>query len=164
LAKNQTITDHKQEIIRLIQQAAYTKDTAQVFSDFVEISSISISNTLDFTHREEREQRYMNIIHSYDKKHQELFPEMMGQLVLALDEKVQTAGTEDVLGSVFNELELANKHKAQVFTPQHVADCMALMTLASNDYQGIIEENGYISILEPCCGSGILLTGFCFSL
>lgn len=161
MVKTQTTTDHKKEIISLIKQAAYTKDVAQVFNDFLEMAAISISNVADFTHRESREQRYLDIINSYDKKHQQLFPEMLAQLVLALDEKVHTTGPEDVLGLIFHELELHSVYKGQFFTPQHVSDFMAEITCGEDDYQGNINENGYITVLEPACGSGVMLTSFC---
>jgi len=120
LVKTQAITDHKKEILNLIRETAYTKDVAQVFNDWLEMAAISISNTVDFTHRESREQRYLDIIKSYDKQRQEHFPKMLAHLVLALDEKAKTTGPEDVLGVIFHELELHDTYKGQFFTPQPV--------------------------------------------
>jgi type I restriction-modification system DNA methylase subunit len=159
VAKTQTITDHKKEIINLIKSAAYTKDIAQVFNDFLEMAAIAISNTADFTHREARESRYMDLINSYDKKYQAHFPEMLAQLVLALDEKVQTTGPEDILGLIYHELELHNKYHGQFFTPQHISDMMALMA-CGDEKQTAITKQGYITVLEPCCGSGVMVTSF----
>jgi len=153
-------TDHQKEIIKLIKQAAYDKGEYQVFNDFLEMASISISNTVDFTHREEREQRYLNIINSYDKKHQPLFPEMLANLVEALEEKAQTSGPEDVLGPIFNELELYNRYKGQFFTPQHISDMMAFIA-CGDDKQADIQEKGFLSMCEPTCGSGVMVTSFC---
>ena len=125
------------------------------------MSAISISNTVDYTHREEREQRYLDIIGSYDKKHQELFPEMLAQLVLGLDEKAQTTGTEDILGLIFHELELHSVYSGQFFTPPHISDFMAKITCGENDCQDEINERGYITVLEPACGSGVMVLSFC---
>ena len=45
-------------LVKLIEQAAYQHSVWQVFSDFLEMSAISISNSIDPVHREERENRY----------------------------------------------------------------------------------------------------------
>jgi len=151
--------DYKKEIISLLKNAAYSKDLAQVFNDFLEMAALSIANSVDFTKREERENRYLDLINSYDKRHQELFPEMLAHLVMALDEKAHTAGTEDILGIIFHELELHSVYKGQFFTPQYISDFMAEITC--DDMQGVIEEKGYIAMNEPCCGSGVMITSFC---
>lgn len=124
------------------------------------MSAISISDTVDFTHRGERESRYLEIISSYPKQHQGLFPDMFTHLVMALEEKAQTTGPEDVLGVIFHDLELHNKYKGQFFTPQPVADCMAKMT-CGNKEQADIKEKGYLSMCEPACGSGVMVMAFC---
>jgi len=152
-------TNHRQETIKLIKQAAYSRDTYQVFNDWLEMSAISISNTVDFTHREEREARYLELINTYDKRHQPLFPQMFAHLVEALEAKAQDGAPEDVLGLIFNDLELYNKYKGQFFTPQHVSDMMALMT-CGDDLQNAIDTQGFISVCEPCCGSGVMVTSF----
>jgi len=160
LARNARIDNHQQEIIKLIRQAAYSKDIYRVFNDFLEMSAITISNHCDFTHREEREARYLDIIRSYDKREQALFPEMFARLVMALDEKVATTGPEDVLGPVFHEMEMHNHFKGQFFTPQCVSDMMSMMA-CGDDTQSAIMERGYITVCEPTCGSGVMLTSFC---
>jgi hypothetical protein len=71
---------------------------------------------------------------------------MYARLVLALDEKAKTTGPEDVLGIVFNELELQNKNKGQVFTPQHIADFMASIS-CHDDVKGTVEKKGFIRFL-----------------
>jgi len=151
---------HKNEIIKLIKQAAYSKAVYQVFNDFVEMAAISIANTVDFVDYKKRESRYLDLINSYDKRYQELFPEMLGHLVLALEDKAQTTGPEDILGPIFHELELHSKYKGQFFTPQHISDFMALVT-CGDDMQSTIEEKGYIDMCEPCCGSGVMILSFC---
>lgn len=154
-----TRPDHRKEIIKLIKQASYSRDTYQVFNDWLEMSAISISNTVDFTHREEREARYLDLINLYEKRHQQLFPQMFAHLVEALEEKTQTTDPEDVLGLIFHELELHNKYKGQFFTPQAVSDMMAQMT-CGNEMQDAITQQGFISVCEPCCGSGVMVTSF----
>ena len=153
-------TDHKNEIIKLIKEVAYSRDIYQVFSDFLEMSAIAISNTSDFINYESREKRYLEIIRLYDKKHQQIFPLMLFHLIEALEEKVQTVGPEDVLGVIFNELELHNKYKSQSFTPQPLSDIISSMTFGEGG-QSKIEERGFINVLEPTVGSGVMVTSFC---
>lgn len=52
-------------------------------------------------------------------------------------------------------LELGNKWKGQFFTPYHVANVMAKMTLISANEQ--IKQQGYISVSDPACGAGVTL-------
>jgi hypothetical protein len=163
IKNNDSDTDHKKEIISLLKQAAYSKSVSQVFNDFLEMAAISVANSVDFTHRDEREKRYLSIINSYEKRHQELFPEMLAKLVLALDEKAQTVGTEDILGVIFHELELHDVYKGQFFTPHHVSDFMAEIT-CGDESQTAIQEQGYITACEPCCGSGVMVLSFCKSM
>jgi len=56
-------------------------------------------------------------------------------------------------------MEFHNVYKGQYFTPQHVADMMAKISFGEDDQT--IKENGYISVCEPTCGSGVMITNFC---
>lgn len=151
-------SDHYNKLIGLITKASYRHSKWQVFSDFVEMSAISLSNAVDLVHKQEREKRYLEIINSYEKKEQELFPEMFAHLVNALEFEATTNGPTDVLGSVFHELELHNKWKGQFFTPVHVCEAMGMMTVG--DKKQFIEEKGFIRVAEPCVGSGAMVLGF----
>jgi hypothetical protein len=155
--------NHQKEIIKLIKQASYSRSTYQVFNDWLEMSAISISNSMDFTHREEREARYLDLINAYEPRHQQLFHQMLGHLIEALHEKTETTGPEDVLGPIFHELELHNKYKGQFFTPQAVSDMMAQMVCGS-ETQDAIAEQGFINVCEPSCGSGVMITSFLKSM
>ena len=151
--------DYCKEIIKLIKKAAQSKAEYQVFNDFLEMSAISVSNSVNPIHREEREQRYLDIIGTYNKSEQQLFPQMLAMLVEGLQNKIETNGAEDILGVVFHELELHEKFKGQFFTPQCVSDMMSEMTL--QDLTELVEKQGYITACEPCCGSGVLVTSMC---
>jgi type I restriction-modification system DNA methylase subunit len=149
-------------IIKDIQNLSGRHSTWKVFSDFCEMSAISISNTVDKTHYDERENRYLEIVKQYDKKEIELFPIMFDNLVSALDECFENGKLEDVLGRIFHALELHNEWKGQFFTPMVVCDMMGEITL---QHPGkIIKERGYITVEEPACGSGATLLGIANSL
>lgn len=159
MSNNQTITDYRKEIVKLIGELGYRHSTWQVFSDFVEMSAIAISNSVDWIHKQEREKRYLEIINIYQKSEQQLFPKMLGYLVNALEDSIALeGGPTDILGQIFHELELHNKWKGQFFTPVNVCEAMGMITVG--DKAQIIEEKGYLTVGEPCVGSGAMVLGF----
>lgn len=99
-----------------------------VWRDFVTMFACSLSNPLDKEHRNKREALYLEIIKKYNKQEQEVFPELAAQTVLA---------------------------NGQIFTPYHVCELMAEMTM--DDVVKKVEQDGYISINDPCCGAGATL-------
>ena len=111
----------------------------------------SLSNPLDKEHRDKREALYLEVIKKYNKQDQELFPELAAQTVLALEKNPE----QDFLGSIFMSLNLGNEHNGQIFTPYHVCELMAEMTM--DDTVKKVEQDGYISINDPCCGAGATL-------
>lgn len=62
---------------------------------------------------------------------------------------------QDFLGSIFMSLKLGDEHNGQIFTPYHVCELMAEMTM--DDVVKKVEQDGYISINDPCCGAGATL-------
>ena len=154
--------DYKKELIKHIEALRYKYSTWQVFSDFVEMAAISISNSVNWLHKEEREERYLEIINSYDKKSQERFPEMFACLVNALQRSIKTTGLTDILGQVFHDLELHSKWHGQFFTPMSVCNAMGSMT--ATDVEEKVAENGFITVSEPCCGSGAMILGLANAL
>jgi len=141
------------ELLNLIKQLSHSRDCREVFTDFMEITAITISNSVDKLNFTERENQYLNTMKKYTPEHQKLFPEMLSRLVIALGN-----APFDVLGKLFYELGLPDKNKSQIFTPQHIADMMGALVL-SNDNK-TISEQGFISFHDSCCGSGVLSLGF----
>lgn len=154
-ARIKTIMDH-------IRQLGYKHNAWQVFSDFCELSALSISNAVDQVHYEEREKQYLELVKRYDKKELDLFPQMLASLIDVLQEHAESHYPEDVLGQIFHELELHNKWKGQFFTPTHVCDMMGRISLSEDDQT--IAEQGYITVCEPCVGSGAMVLGLAKAL
>jgi len=155
---------HSKTLLKLIQEAAYSKTQRAVFSDFVEATAISIVNLSNFKPKEvweNRERRYLDIINSYERRHQLLFPQMVKELELALTEKVHTTGPEDILGAIYHSLDMGKSERGQFFTPQEISDLMAKMVYSLSERNASIKEKGYIALAEPTCGSGVMITGFC---
>jgi hypothetical protein len=159
MSKAQTISDYRKKIVKTIGDLGYRHSTWQVFSDFVEMSAIALSNTVDWIHREEREKRYLEIINTYSKSEQKRFPEMLAYLTNAMEDSlVLSGGPTDILGQVFHELKLHNKWKGQFFTPVPVCEAMGMMMVG--DKAQMVKEKGFITVCEPCVGSGAMVLGF----
>jgi len=149
-------TDHMAELIKLIRNLSQKYGVWRVFEDFVGMYAIAISNAVDWAHRDERESAYMKIVAQYDNADVGLFPQMMLHLVGEMERNADDP--VDVLGVVFHNLELHNKYKGQFFTPQSVCDMMGMMAIGENGLD--VEKKGFVSICEPCCGSGAIVLGF----
>jgi len=121
-----------------------------VFGDFVECAALAISNRVDLAPYDAREARYMEIVRSYaDPDHFRLFAKAMVEL-----QKLYLADPcgSDVLGTLFQDMDLANSHAGQFFTPFNVSYMMAQMTMS--DIREKVEQDGFITMCDPCSGAG----------
>ena len=154
----------KKEIVKAIEGMAYRHAKWQVFSDWVEMMAVSLSNACDFAHAEEREQRYLDMTKSYTKEELDEMASMFGLLVEALEEEVQGGGPTDILGHVYHALELHNKWKGQFFTPVNICEMMGEMISPTSEAGDVIKDKGYFTVCEPCVGSGAMVLGMAKAL
>lgn len=148
-----TANPHVRSLIRAIEARAHSRSTYDVFRDFVEAAACSISCAIDPRNRETRETRYGQIMERYEEAERNAFPEMLGELVMALD-----ADASDVLGQVFGALELGNKWVGQFFTPDHICRLIAEMSVGdAESYHRQVAERGFITAMEPACGAGAMV-------
>ena len=145
----------RKDLIQLLQRNGYSHDLHQVFSDFVEMGALAYSNLADLRNRDEREKRYLDIVKRYKPEEIERFAHALGALKMCL----QLSGFDDVLGSVFMELELGNKWAGQFFTPFSVSQAMARMS-ADDKLANTIRERGFVTVNDPCTGGGAMLIAF----
>lgn len=141
---------HQSNLVKMIRDAAYRHSAWRVFTDFLALSAIAVSNAVDLRYREEREKKYLEIISAYDREEVNTISKMLAELVLALE-----AEMTDVLGQVFMELELGSKWSGQFFTPMHL--CRMMARIALEDVDEKIKEKGYITIQEPTAGGGAMI-------
>ena len=97
--------EHRRELAKLIKQASYSHATWQVWDDFIYMGAAAIAQPLNWV--QSREDEYLRRIKRYDKKTQEMFPLMLAETVMALEQE----GLVDVLGGIYMELELMNHWK-----------------------------------------------------
>lgn len=144
-----TAVQHRQEIIKLLRANTDRRNLWDVFGDFVEMGAIAIANAADWKQAPEREKRYMAIAKRYEKEEIVRFPMMLGHLAAALELQ-----PSDVLGSIFGELEIANKHCGQFFTPYPLCQVMAKLTVDPAEARKLVKERGFIAVMEPAVGAG----------
>ena len=137
--------------IQLIKEIADRsgKRAGQVMDDAVEMMAIAHSK-LDLRQAERREDRYLQIIRSYQHEADRMaHPELMAILMAMLEKDPR-----DVLGPIYVELGQANGRLGQIFTPPALCRLMASMTFEKGFVTETIAQNGFISVCEPACGAG----------
>ena len=143
------------EFQKVFSKLCNTKSAWQAWSDFVELTAISISNATEIRYKvkQEREERYMNIIGQYTKGEQAVFSELVSILVGSLERDCE----QDFLGEMFMALELGSHWKGQFFTPYSL--CKAMASINIQDAKDKIGQKGYVSVNDPACGAGATLIG-----
>lgn len=149
--KSEKVSDPQKAFMDAFGRLTRRHRAWDVWRDFITMLACALSNPVDKEHYNEREALYLKTIKKYNKQEQNLFPELGAQTVLALEENPE----QDFLGSIFMSLNLGNKDSSQFFTPYHVCELMAEVTM--DDTVQKVEQDGYISINDPCCGAGATL-------
>ena len=147
--------DYLKEFISKLQNLDHSKRVDNVFQDFLKLSAYAIAQP--FYRSPEIEKNYLDIINKYTKKQAEEFSKLLAFLVMALEEKHQ-----DFLGCVYMKLNLGNVATGQFFTPYHVSKMMAEICFVDIEKQ--LEEKDFITLAEPCCGSGRMIIAYAETL
>lgn len=148
--------DTEKEFLNTFRQLSERHSSWSAWHDFIFASAAAISNRFDKRPGvwHERENRYLTLIKQYTKDEQRALPHLLALTI----EAFQTNPAQDFLGKLFMELELSNHWKGQFFTPYSVADLMSAATIGDGESaREKIREQGYISINDPTCGSGVML-------
>lgn len=159
MGKQTNVPDSCKNLVKALRSVSYSHAIYEVFQDWLAVSAIAISNAVDLMQHKRREEVYMEIIQKYTKSEQEKLAEAFAELVLALQHEQSIHGPTDILGQVFHALELHSKYKGQFFTPPHVCELMGMITLDGDNLAMTIEKKGYITVCEPCIGSGGMVLG-----
>lgn len=143
--------DWGKEFIKTFHTLSYNHRTWDVWQDLIVMCACAISNSLDKENYECREKRYLETVNKYTKEEQKIFPELVACITMALEENPE----QDFLGKLFMELNLSDKSRDQFFTPYHVCELMADVTVENALSE--VQSKGYISVYDPCCGAGATL-------
>nr|DAN81518.1 MAG TPA: type I restriction-modification system methyltransferase [Caudoviricetes sp.] len=132
--------------------SGYKWDYWTLWTDFIEMMAISISNAVDLRHKDAREERFEDIAKKYTSEEMNIFKQMYADLIVDLE-----MDPRDVLGEIFMELGLGDKWKGQFFTPHGLSRVMTRITLSKDKIQKSISDKGFVSISEDACGGGATL-------
>lgn len=157
-------SDHRKNFVSLLNKVAQNHNRWDVFSDFLKVTALAISNSdvqflaTDQDTSARRERNYLATINKYDKDERMLFPKMIAELVCELDKACQSRYV-DVLGELFHSMDFQDKWKDQFFTPQSISDMAGKILISTDKAKDAIDKKGFVSINEPCCGSGSMILG-----
>lgn len=154
--------DYKKEFLnRFKRLCSGSKSQFEVWQDLIDLFSITIANSTILPYSkhspfkgvwEEREEKYLRTIQKYNKIEQSTFPEMFALLVFEYNEN----SFQDLLGSLYMQLEFNNKNKGQFFTPFNICRLMSEITINDN-IKSDIDKKGYVSVNDCACGAGATL-------
>lgn len=136
--------DYKREFMKCLESIEYGRNNYDVFQDFLSLASLSLHNVIAQDEKVEKE--YLEIVERY--KNKKMFSELLVIVTLALEERMQ-----DFLGDIFMSAGFGNVRGGQFFTPYHLSKMMSEMILGKS-FKEQIEEKGYFTLSEPCCGAG----------
>lgn len=140
-------TQHRTNIIKLIDEVGRRHSRHTVFRDFVTMSAVALSKA-DLRQAEAREELYMQTVAKYTREEACQIAHMLAELQEGLH-----VAPRDILGEIFMQLEIGNSRMGQFFTPHHICELMASLTI-SDDIEAKVAKHGFVTIHEPASGSG----------
>ncbi len=152
-SEKEILPNYRKDFIAAFNSLAGYHGRHTVWSDFVTMAAISLSNAVDYRFWSDREKIYLDCTRKYSREDMEKFSRMMENTILALEDNPR----QDFLGSIFSALELHNEWNGQFFTPYHIAELMAKMNLGN--LADDLQDKPVITVSDPCCGAGCLMIG-----
>ncbi|WP_311537196.1 hypothetical protein [uncultured Anaerococcus sp.] len=151
------------EILKIFESLRYKRDLWSLYSDFLEMTAIAISNSAERFFLpgsfEKREERYLSLAKSYDKDELLKMSEAFNLFVKLQDYNLESQGAKDILGGILMDLGLGDKWAGQFFTPDHVANLMAKLTYTEEGLKKEIKERGFVYVSDPAVGGGVTMIG-----
>lgn len=134
------------EVEKIFDKIGYKYNYYEVFSDLCTMTVCAFSLG-------KYEDDYFQALNKYDKQTQQLFPELLAQIMLAFERNAHNdcadtgASWCDPLGRLFEMYsgKMGKSAMGQFFTPEHICDLMARLTC---------EHEAKGSVNDPSCGSG----------
>ncbi len=155
--------DLLKEIIKIFESLRYKRDLWSLYSDFLEMMAIAISNSAEryFLPKsyEKREQRYLSLAKSYDKEELLKMAEVFNLFVKLQDYNLESEGAKDILGGLLMKLNLGDKWAGQVFTPDNLASLLAKLTCSEDELKKQIEDRGFVYASDSAVGGGVTMIG-----
>jgi len=140
------------EFIKAVQNVSRSRRPYETFRDFVELTAVRISNSVDPVHFKQRNGNALQTQKKYSDDENNRMHAAFTLLWKIISENLERGEFEDVLGRAFEQLCI--KVNGQDFTP----DCVSRLAAALAFPKEItLPERGYITLSEPTCGSGSMI-------
>lgn len=144
----------QKEIIKILRGMTGKWSLYPLWRDFLVLAACTISNGVDKSQWQKREDMYMQTIQKYEKREANKFAEILALVVTGLS----GGRIGDFLGELYMQMEIGNKDVGQFFTPYYVSELMAQLIDVDPD------ENGNVTLNDPACGSGGLIVAYAETL
>lgn len=147
------VDGYKKEFLSIFNSLCGRHGRWEVWSDFIQLTAIDISNVTDKANAPKRMETGKTIRKKYRDADMETMGNMLMQLVYGMDADTD----QDFLGEMYMACNLGNDHAGQFFTPYNVCQCMSEITY---DVPALLDGKGFIAVNDPACGAGALLLSF----
>ncbi len=147
------VMDYEKIIINSIEKLSGSLSPYRIFTDWVSMMAISISNTcrpLKDKIYMEREEMYLNVSKKYNKEEFKILADMTAALALCLEDKMC-----DVLGDIYMKSGCGSKQTGQFFTPYHLSYLAA--SLVYGERIDKLAKAKTLEVNEPSTGGGGML-------
>lgn len=139
---------------RKLETESYRFGKEPIWNSIMELWLITIQNAQNIPHDIENSKKLLSDI---EKKFN--ISELQ-RLIKILSQLLFLRPYQDTLGELYMELNLNYASLGQFFTPQSISKICTSITM--NGYESariekIINCNGFITISDPCCGTGSML-------
>lgn len=136
------VDDYKKEFLRLFDSLCGKYSRWEVWSDFIQLTAIDMSNATDKVNAPKRMETGKTIRKKYRDADMETMGNMLMQLVYGMDADTD----QDFLGELYMACNLGNDHAGQFFTPYNVCQCMSEITY---DVPALLDGKGFIAVNDP---------------
>lgn len=153
-AKRAVADSHQKNFVDLFNKLCYSRNRHNVWSDFILMAAIEISNAVDQINAPERVETYKKISSQYNATEKDILGKMLGEIIFGMEDNPD----QDFLGELYMALNLGNDHVGQFFTPYCV--CKMMSAISAPDIKNAIKEQGWIGVNDPACGAGATLIAF----
>ncbi len=149
-------TEAEKELFQRLCSLEGRYSISEVFCDFLQYCAHYISNLVDGVHRQKRKKALEELNQKYERRFN--FHECLQLLARAMQENQECGELRDVLGAIFEAIGLSNERNGQFFTPENISRMMAKMMIGNKVQE--FTEKPYITVSDPCIGSGRMLLAF----
>ena len=128
----------------------------ETWCNLVYMWSDMLSFMFDDNQSKERKDDYLKLLEQYDDAEKDIISNMLKVLGQAYTVKPN----QDFLGDFYMHNKIHDTSKGQFFTPYHISELMAAMTYNKDETESEIKRKGFISCVDSCCGSGVMLLAY----